>query len=79
MTKSPVLRETVGALLSRPPLHIQTHDLGCHFISLVLVSPWVVVSADFKVTKQCLSSNQLPINVSDDGNSDDNDEQMWTQ
>lgn len=79
MTKSPVLRDTVGAFLSQPPLHIQPHDLGCHLISLVLVSPWVVVSADFKVTKQCLSSNSLPINVSDDGNSDDNDEQMWTQ
>lgn len=52
MAKSPVLRDTVGAFLSLPPLHIQPRDLGCHLISLDLVSSWVVVSADFEVIKQ---------------------------
>lgn len=74
-----MLRDIVGVFFSQPPLHIQPHDLGYHLILLVLVSPWMVVSADFKVIKQCLSSSQLPINVSDNGNSDDNDEQMWTK
>lgn len=73
-----MLRDIVGVFFSQPPLHIQPHDLGCHLISLVLVSPWMVVSGDFKVIKQCLSSSYLPINVSDGGNSDDN-EQMWTK
>lgn len=52
MAKSPVLRDTVRAFLSQPPLHIQPCDLGCHLISLDLVSSWVVVSVDFEVIKQ---------------------------